>query len=242
MSIIDNKTTRDHFSAMVRSVTPESARHICQVWYAPVSRDPEVTRLCTSVLSGAERMRADRFADEKDQALFRQRRAFRRFCGAAVLGSPSSLSDVNFQETGNGRPFLSQIPGTWFSFSSCSHGFLAAWSSSHGLGVDIETPAENIQTEELAQQYYAAAEMRAVLTNDSQLRVKTFYQLWCLKEAALKSIDEGLPYGLDRFEFEMTPKPRVIDAPVEFGGQPVFSAAMIDRTPQYAALVTRSLA
>jgi len=77
--------------------------------------------------------------------------------------------------------------------------------------------------------------------NDSRLQAKTFYQIWCLKEAALKSIGEGLPYGLDEFQFEITPKPRVIDAPIEFGGHKNFSAVMVDGTRQSAALVTRSL-
>ncbi len=34
----------------------------------------------------------------------------------------------------------------------------------------------------------------------------TFYQFWSLKEAALKSIGEGLPFGLYAFEFEVDPK------------------------------------
>ena len=71
-------------------------------------------------------------------------------------------------------------------------------------------------------------------------RLRTFCQLWSLKEAALKSIGEGLPFGLDAFEFELTPNLRVVSAPPDYGGPERFNAQIMQGL--CAALVIRSVA
>ena len=75
------------FAVGSRDLTPAPARHSAHVLYAPVSRDAEVSSHCASVLSAAELQRRDRLAAKCDKARFEQRRAFRRICGAAALGS-----------------------------------------------------------------------------------------------------------------------------------------------------------
>ena len=233
----------DLFAADTRDLTPASARHAACVLYAPVSRDPEVTRLCASVLSDTELQRADRFVAQSDKALFKQRRAFRRFCGATVLRWSRPLWQIIFQETENGRPYLSDLPDVWFSFSSCRFGFLGAWSSTHGIGVDIEDQSRNLEALELAHRFFSGAEANAVEGMGGLERLRTFFRFWSLKEAALKSIGEGLPFGLDAFEFELGPDLRVIHAPPDHGGPEQFDAHVIEGTDSScAALVIRSLA
>ena len=161
---------------------------------------------------------AERFLTEDGKAHFKQRRAFRRYCGAFVLGSPQPLSRIVFQETEKGRPYLPDLPNVRFSFSSCRFGFLGAWSSTHSIGVDLEDQTRNLEATELAQQFFSQAEAKAVKVVGGLARLRTFYQLWSLKEAALKSIGEGLPFGLDAFEFELTPTLRVVHAPPDYGG------------------------
>ena len=230
------------FAAAARDLTPASARHAVCVLSAPVSRDPEVSRQCASVLSDAERQRADRFAAESDKARFIQRRAFRRFCGAAVLESSRPLSHVVFGETRRGRPYLSELPEFQFSFSSCRFGFLGAWSSTHGIGVDLEDQTRNLEAAELAHLFFSGAEAKAVAGAGGPERLRTFYRFWSLKEAALKSIGEGLPFGLDAFEFELGQNLRVVRAPPDHGRPEQFSAHMIDGVDPCGALVVRSLA
>lgn len=230
------------FAVASRDVTPASARHVAHVLYAPVSRDAEVSRHCASVLTGAELQRADRFAAERDRAQFEQRRAFRRFCGATALGSSQPLPEIIFEETENGRPYLSEAPDLWFSFSSCRSGLLGAWSSTHAIGVDLEDRTRDLEARELAQQFFSVAEAEAVEEVGGLQRLRTFYQLWSLKEAALKSIGEGLPFGLDAFEFELDPRLRVVHAPPDHGGPERFSAYVIEGTGGCAALLIRSLA
>jgi len=233
---------KGHFTTHSRDLTPTSARHASHVLYAPVSRDPEVSRRCAAVLAGTELQRADRFVSEFDRAQFIQRRAFRRFCGAIVLGLSRPLSQINFEETDKGCPYLLDLPGSWFSFSSCRYGFIGAWSSTHAIGVDIEDPTRNLEATELAHRYFSEPEANVVEGLSGPERLRIFFQFWGLKEAALKSIGEGLPYGLDTFEFDLKPNLRVVHAPKEHGGPDQFIAHMLNGTDRCAALIIRSLA
>jgi phosphopantetheinyl transferase len=230
------------FAASICDWTPASAHHAVHILYAPVSSDPEASERCVSVLSDTELQRANRFVTEDGKAHFIQRRAFRRYCGAFVLGSSRPLSQIGFGETEKGRPYLADFPGVWFSFSSCKIGFLSAWSSTHRIGVDLEDQTRNLEVAELAQQFFTQAEVKAVKMVGGLARMRTFCQLWSLKEAALKSIGEGLPFGLDAFEFELAPSPHVVHAPLDYGGPERFNAQIIEGTDICAALVIRSVA
>jgi phosphopantetheinyl transferase len=227
------------FDVCARDLAPSSRRQSVQVFYSPVSSDSEVTRICCSVLSKIELQRADRFATPEHRALFIQRRAFRRFCGARALGASKSLSKIAFNETESGRPYLCDLPDFWFSFSSCRFGFAGAWSSIHGIGVDLEGETRDVEAAELAQQFFSTAEARVVERASGLKRQQTFFQFWSLKEAALKSIGEGLPFGLDAFAFELEPNLRVVQVPPGYGGPDRFSAHMIDGIESCGAIVIR---
>ena len=231
----------DHFAAGSRDVTPAPARHAARVLYAEVSRDPELTRRCARVLSNHELQRAERLASSDSRALFTQRRAFRRFCAALALGWSRPMSQIAFNETENGRPYLPDSPDCCFSFSSCRFGFVGAWSSTHGIGVDCEDQTRDPGATELAERFFSQAEARAVAVPDDPTGRRNFFRLWCLKEAALKSIGEGLPFGLDAFEFELHPGPRVVHAPTDHGGAERFDAHVIEAADACTALVIRSL-
>jgi 4'-phosphopantetheinyl transferase len=194
------------------------------------------------VLSDNEVQRAARFVTEAGRAQFLQRRAFRRYCGALALPSPRPLGQVEFKETAKGRPYLPEAPGLWFSFSACPRGFLGAWSSTRAVGVDLEDCTRPLEAAELAQRYFREAEARAVAGADTPARPALFLKLWTLKEAALKSIGEGLPFGLDAFAFELTPALRMVDAPHDLGGPERFAAHLMESAEVCAALVVTGVA
>src|SRR3984885_3245663 len=238
----DSEWVNSMFAASAGDWTPAQADHSAHVLYAPISRDPEASGSCASVLAEIELQRADRFVTEDGRAHFKQRRAFRRYCGAFALGTPRSLSQIVFRETDKGRPYLPDLPNVWFSFSSCRFGFLGAWSSTHQIGIDLEDQTRNLEVVELAEQFFSQAEAKAVRAVGGRTRQRTFYQLWSLKEAALKSIGEGVPFGLDVFEFELDPNLRVAHAPRDYGGPERFDAQIIKGTDICAALVIRNVA
>jgi phosphopantetheinyl transferase len=229
-----------YFSERARDITPVAARDAACVFYVPVLSDADAASRWATVLSDGERERSERFLTKELKTHFEQRRAFRRYCGALALGSGSSLSQVVFEETENERPYLRDRPDLWFSFSSCRSGFIGAWSSTHGLGVDLEDGAADMEVAELAQTYFTESEARTVRAQ-GPARLRTFRQLWSLKEAALKSIGQGLPFGMDAFEFELDESPRVVDAPGDHGGPEAFSAHLFDQANVCAALVLRIL-
>jgi phosphopantetheinyl transferase len=235
----DNNWVTDLFAAGACDWTPEAARHAASVLYAPASRDAEVSRRCASVLSDVEVQRAERFVAEAGRTNFRQRRAFRRYCGALALRSSRALSRIDFRETEQGRPYLPDLPHVWFSFSACRLGFLGAWSSTHAIGVDIEDRTQTLEAVELAHLYFSETEANAIEGAHASARRTLFLRLWTLKEAALKSIGEGLPFGLDVFQFELAPTLRIVGAPHENGGPERFEAHLIETADTCAALVLR---
>lgn len=237
----DSEWVNNLFAKSACDWTPASAHHAAYVLYVPISRDPEASRRCASVLSDTELQRADRFVTEEGKAHFKQRRAFRRYCGAIVLGHQRPLSQIVFKETEKGRPYLPDLPDFRFSFSSCRFGFLGAWSSTHEIGIDLEDQTRNLEAAELAGQFFSETEAKVVKEVSGRACLRTFFRLWSLKEAALKSIGEGLPYGLDAFEFELAPSLRVVHAPRDHGGPERFNAHVIEGANSCVALVTRSM-
>jgi phosphopantetheinyl transferase len=236
----DSAWVNEMFFQRARDVTPAAARDAACVLYVPVSSDPEASSRCASLLSDHERERSERFVTKELKTHFVQRRAFRRYCGALALGSRSSLTQIVFEETENGRPYLRDRSDIWFSFSSCRLGFIGAWSATHGLGVDLEDQPIAREVADLAQMYFTESEARTV-REGGPARLRTFLQLWSLKEAALKSIGQGLPFGLEVFEFELEGSLRVVDAPRDHGGAEGFSAHLFDQADVCAALVVRIL-
>ncbi|HKO60323.1 MAG TPA: 4'-phosphopantetheinyl transferase superfamily protein [Pyrinomonadaceae bacterium] len=234
----DSAWVNEMFSQRVRDITPAAARSSARVLYAPVSAEPQAAKRCASLLSAGERQRSQRFLTKQLQTHFEQRRAFRRYCGALALKSTLSLSKIMFSETETGRPYLPERPDLWFSFSSCRLGFIGAWSSTHGLGVDLEDQPIEREVAELAQTYFTRTEAR-IVTERGPGGLRTFLQLWNLKEAALKSIGRGLPFGLHVFEFEVDGPVQIVNAPRDHGGPERFSAHLIDQPDVSAALVVR---
>ena len=228
------------FAKCARDVTPRGARNAATVLFAPYSRDDETTSRYAAILTEFELGRAARILRQDARANFIQRRAFRRYCAAAALKSPRPMSNIAFSETDKGRPHLSDLPNMSLSFSSCRFGFVGAWSSTHEIGVDIEDTTKDIEAAELADRFFSNTEARAIRGAEGRTRLRMFYRLWNLKEASLKSIGEGLPFGLDAFEFELASSPQVVHAPSQHGGATRFQAYEIDLANCCGALVIRS--
>jgi len=177
-----------------------------------------ITAACERVLSQAERERAKRFATADVHRRFVQRRAFRRYAAALATGSPATLAMHDFSTEPKGRPFLPAAPGLSWSVSSCRAGMLVAWARGAEIGADLEDRARQADCLPLARRYFASDEARMVFEAAEADRMPTFLRLWCLKEAVLKAIGEGIAYRLERFVFDLDPVARLVQTPQEQGG------------------------
>lgn len=235
-----NESISYFLESSVRDLTPTNSHRDISVLFMPAQHDGPPADFFGSILSVSELSRAERFKAIDHKINFLQRRAFRRFCGAIALGDARPLSQVGFATTREGRPYLSELPRTWFSFSSCRHGYLAAWSFSSAVGVDIESLDQSVSPVEMAIYHFAPNESDAVCMAEVNERKRLFLRLWTFKEAGLKSIGEGISYGLDAFHFETKPRVRASFAPAAYGGPNNFNARLLEIAGCCAALVIRN--
>ena len=235
MTLASSKPLQAVFHSVTQDWSDEAIAD--RVLYLPRSTDAEFTKLCKTVLSHEESWQADRFITDDDRSQFIQRRAFRKYCAALAGRSDVELSTITFDETENGAPWLANQPDIRFSFSSCRSGFVGAWSRTRAVGIDIQDLSTEVEAAELAVSFFTAAEAR-IVRKDVPLIKQRFLQLWCLKEAALKSIGEGLPFGLDSFEFEIDEGFRMVRVPPLYKDPTQFKSQLFERAGAYLAVVT----
>jgi 4'-phosphopantetheinyl transferase len=97
-----------------------------------------------------------------------------------------------------------------------------------------------VEASQLAESYFTPAEFNSVATA-GEAQQSAFLQLWSLKEAALKSIGEGLPFGMDAFGFELGESVCITKAPADHGGPPNFIPHLYQWPDVYASIVGRRL-
>jgi phosphopantetheine--protein transferase-like protein len=220
-----NAAVVKHFAETTCEVDPPVCAMAASftVLFAPFVESDAVTAACEAVLSEGERERARRLATPEVHRRFVQRRAFRRYAAARALGSSGPLVMHEFAAEPKGRPFLPAAPEVSWSVSSCRAGMLAAWTRGADIGVDLEDRARQVECLSLAKRYFDPAEARLVVAATPSDRMVTFLRFWCLKEAVLKAIGEGIAYGLEKFVFSLEPDVRLVQAPQEQGGASRFS-------------------
>jgi len=159
-----------------------------------------------SFLSSVERARAERFAFENDRQDYIVARGTLRLLLSRYLETePSSVAILT---AATGKPFAAE---------SCNHqGFTFNLSHSHGLcliavgrglelGVDVEKIRDDLPFMELAERYFAPAEIDTLKALEPRLRVLGFWLVWTRKEAYLKARGSGLSIPLDTFTVTASP-------------------------------------
>lgn len=114
----------------------------------------------------------------------------------------AELSDLPFEITADDSKPLIASEDPLFCNWSHSHGWLLAAATTLGpVGCDIERCKARPRLESLIAKSFAETEATTLLPMSEEPQLQAFFQLWTLKEAALKADGIGIGRGLKTPEF-----------------------------------------
>jgi 4'-phosphopantetheinyl transferase len=177
-----------------------------EVVVTSLALEPAAVRACTSLLSGAERERAGRFAFPRDARRYIVGRArLRELLGARSGVRPESVALVTGAQ---GKPALAD-PGRGrdlrFNLAHSDEVAVYAFTSGREVGIDVEAVRTLRDTDALAAHWFSHSENEAYQALDPRQKLLGFFHCWTRKEAFVKALGEGLSRPLDSFDVSLAP-------------------------------------
>jgi 4'-phosphopantetheinyl transferase len=189
-------------------------------------------------LSPEEIAQASRFHFAQDQRRFIIRRAVLRQLLATCLKTTPPAVQIKLGT--HGKPFVpGQTNAAGFHFN-CSHSAdwaLIAVARGIELGVDLEQHRPMTDAEDLAKNYFSAAEISELAGLPPTLKVAGFFNGWTRKEAFIKATGLGLSFPLNRFAVSLSPEKPAALLPVAGGAGALKKWALVsfDAAPDFSA-------
>ena len=183
-----------------------SPRHV-DVWLTSTQAGEEQVRAYAKYLSQAELARAQKFRSKTGYREYIVTRGLLRQVLSETAGP--DLAGVDFMYGEHGKPWLdARVSGKTIAFNvSHSHGLaLVALTLGGRLGVDLEKIRPEVEWQDLAERYFAEAEVRALENRPQGDGLKAFYVCWTRKEAFVKALGAGVSYGLEQFDVSVGPE------------------------------------
>jgi 4'-phosphopantetheinyl transferase len=163
--------------------------------------EPERPRLL-DLLSPEERLRANRFAFDRDRGRFILSHGLLRVILSRYL--TEAPERIQFATGPHGKPAVQRPAESTspieFSLSHSGQHALVAVAKRRAVGVDVEVCRPDIDALALSQRFFASSEAQKIAQAPGPERQRLFYRYWTGKEAYLKGRGVGLSLGLDRFE------------------------------------------
>ena len=180
---------------------------IVAVWWMPTDQVGSADcHRWLAILNQEERERADRFRFEWDRRDFIAAHALLRHMLAFHLGRPAAA--WQFATSGFGKPAIAEslrVPDIDFNLSHGRDLVAAAVSLHAAVGIDAEKIDPAKADFDVAQRYFAPAEIEILRRTPSTEQAVCFFRLWTLKEAYLKATGAGFGTSLDSFAFTLSP-------------------------------------
>lgn len=161
-----------------------------------------------------ERARHDRFVFARSRRQFTVARALVRRVLAGYTGlAPEALA---FVANEFGRPELDPgREGLRFNLSHADGLAALAVARDAEVGVDVEDTARRSRPEDIAEHFFAAAEVAGLMGLPAHARPRRFFDLWTLKEAYIKARGKGLAIPLGAFAYDLSRGPAAIELAID---------------------------
>lgn len=180
--------------------------NVIDVWQISLLAENDLITRCRTLLDLAEQERAGRYIHDLHRNRFIvARSSLRLLLGRYLDRDPRS---VLFTYNAHGRPEISPlpVPPLVFNLSHSGETALLAVTRLPAVGIDLEYHRKPERIEDLAERFFAAAEVRQWRGLPIGLRVAGFFAGWSRKEAYIKAHGRGLNYPLDRFVISLDPR------------------------------------
>lgn len=207
------------------------------VWKASLDVPEACVRELERLLTYDEVVRADRLQVEMHRRRFVVGRGILRRILAAYTGiAPEAVRLVYGPQ---GKPALAdECGGGWLQFNLAHAHELALYGVTCGneIGVDVEQVCVGLADLQIAEHFFAPAEVAALGTVTGAAQVAAFFNCWTRKEAYIKARGIGLSLPLDEFEVSLLPgEPACLLRAEDHEDAAAWSLAAIDVEPSYVA-------
>lgn len=167
---------------------------------------PEAVCASAALLSDAERLRASRFAFDRDRRRFIVARArLRQFLAARLRVPPEA---VELAYGAHGKPALARrfADADWrFNVSHSDEVAVYAFSTGCEVGIDVEAVRVMRDADEIAARFFSRRENEVYQALAPRDKPMGFFNCWTRKEAFIKALGNGLYHPLERFDVSLAP-------------------------------------
>lgn len=166
------------------------------------------------LLSESERAQQRRFYFEDDRRRYLLTRALLRTVLSEHVTADITPREWTFEPGEHGRPYITnthpELGDVSFNLSHTKGLILLALARGRIVGVDTEVISDARPLLEIADRFFAPAEVAALRALATHEQPQRFFQYWTLKEAYIKARGMGLAIPLDQFAFHF-PQPGQVD-------------------------------
>ncbi|MGB1288556.1 MAG: 4'-phosphopantetheinyl transferase family protein [Aggregatilineales bacterium] len=182
-------------------IVPALQQNEIHIWQMPILKYVSQYDYFRSLLSPDEIKRANRYIHPEHGREFSLVRGYLRYILAQYLDK--SPEKFIFHYNPQRKPSLKE--GLHFNLSHSHEQVVMAFSRDYEVGIDLEYMDTSIDTDMLAERFFADEEVQKIQAYQGDMRRQAFFKCWTGKEAYVKVCGEGLFMPLKQFVVDVNP-------------------------------------
>jgi len=176
-----------------------------QIWKASLNVDGGTLAGSYALLSGDEKMRADRLRIDAARRRFIGAHAILRRILGIILGQPPA--EVILSAAPGGKPFLPEAPlmsskPIRFNLAHSLDWMLVSVSRDFETGIDLEFVDPEVEFEQISTHFFSAPDLAWLESRPADQKLAAFFRMWTCKEAVLKAEGSGIRLGLAEVQID----------------------------------------